>query len=52
MIVMRDLYCLKSSGSAWRAMIDEMLLDLGYKPSIADMDVRMKTETNPQTDKE
>ena len=52
MIVIRDLYDLNSSGSAWRDIIDERLIYLGYKLSREDMDFRMNTETNPQTIKE
>mmetsp|Transcript_15996 Transcript_15996/g.23839 ORF Transcript_15996/g.23839 Transcript_15996/m.23839 type:complete len:1130 (+) Transcript_15996:7540-10929(+) len=52
MVVIRALYGLKSSGAAWRAMLAETLLDLGYKPSRADMDVWMKPETNPKTGEE
>ena len=46
MIVIRDMYILKSSGKLWLAMIAEMLLELGYRPSRVDMDVRMNNETN------
>ena len=52
MIVIRSLYGLKSSGSAWRSMIFETLLDLSYKPSRAYTDICMKPKTNPQTGKE
>lgn len=51
MIVIRDLYGLKSIGAAWRAMISETILDLGYKPSIEDMDIWMKPDTKPQSGK-
>ena len=51
MIVIRDLYGLKSSGEAWISMLGEMLLYLGCKPSRSDMDVWMKTENNLQTAK-
>ena len=51
MIVIMDLYGLKSSRSAWTSMIVETLLYLGYKPSIADMDVWTNPKTNPQTGK-
>ena len=32
-------------------MFAETLLDLCYKPSRADMDICMKTDTKPQTEK-
>ena len=51
MVVIRALYGLKSSGSTWRAMISETLLDLGYKRSISDMDIWKKPDTKPQTGK-
>ena len=51
MIVIRDMNFLYSSVSAWRAMLYGILLDLGYKPSLADMDVCMNPETNPKTGK-
>ena len=52
MIVIRDLYGLKSSGSAGIPTIAEVLLDLGHKNSREYMDVWINTETNPQTLKE
>ena len=52
MILIRDLYVLKSSRSAYKSMLSETLLDLGYKTSIADMDVWMKPKTKPKTGKE
>ena len=52
MIIMRALYGLKSSGKACRAMLDKMLLELGYTPSRSDIDVWMNHYTNPETGKE
>ena len=52
MIVIRDLYGLKSIGAARRAMISETLIDLGYKPSRADMGVCMNPKNESQTVKE
>ena len=46
------MYSLNSSGSAWRAILVETLIDQGYKPSITDMVVWMKPETNRQNYKE
>ena len=42
MIVTRALYGLKSSGAAFRALLAEVLWDLGYRPSKADPDVYMR----------
>ena len=39
MIVVRALYGLKSSGTAFRAFLAETLYDTGYTPSKADLDV-------------
>ena len=52
MIIIRYMYSLNSSGSAWRAILVETLIDQGYKPSITDMVVWMKPETNRQNYKE
>ena len=52
MILIRALFELKSSGLARKAILYGTLLDLGYKPSRADMDVCMNPETNTQTGKE
>ena len=46
MIIIRALYVLKSSGVVWRAMLDDTLTDLDYKPARADMYVWMNTKTN------
>ena len=43
-----SLYGLKSSGAAWRSMIAQIHIEIGYKPSRVDMDVWMNPETNPQ----
>jgi len=42
MIVTRALYGLKSSGAAFRALLAEVLWDMGYRPSKADPDVYMR----------
>ena len=52
MIIIRYMYSLNSSGSAWRAILVETLIDQGYKPSITDMVLWMKPETNRQNYKE
>ena len=49
MMVIRDLYGLNSSGAAWRAMIVETLLYLGYKLFRAYMDVWINPKTKTQT---
>ena len=46
MILIRDLYDFKLSGVEQRDMIAEMILDLGYKPSIPDTDVWINPDTN------
>ena len=43
MTIIKDLHGLKSSGAAWRALLAEMILELGYKPSISDMYVWAKS---------
>ena len=52
MIVIMAMYVLKSSVSACIAMLDETLLDVGYKPSREDMDIWMDPKTNPQNGKD
>ena len=47
MIVIRNVYGLKSSGAAWRSMLAKMLLYLGYKLSISDMGAWMNPENKP-----
>ena len=42
MIIARALYGLKSSGAAWRATLAQTMEQLGYKPTQADPDVRIK----------
>ena len=42
MIVVRALYGLRSSGAAFRALLAEVLHDLGYVPSKADPDVYLR----------
>ena len=42
MLVVRALYGLKSSGAAFRALLAEVLYDMGYRPSYADPDVWMR----------
>jgi len=42
MIVVRALYCLKSSGAAFRAFLAEHLSDIGFAPTLADADVWMR----------
>jgi hypothetical protein len=47
MIIKRALYGLKSSGAAWRTMFAQSLLDLGYKPTLADPDVYLRKAVKP-----
>ena len=47
MIIKRALYGLKSSGAAWRAMLAQTLMDLGYVSTKADPDVWIKPQTKP-----
>ena len=42
MIIVRDICGLKSSGAAFRALLAEVLYDMGYRPSYADPDVWMR----------
>ena len=49
MVVIRDIYVLKLSGEACRAMLDDTLIDIGYRSSRVDMDFWMNPNTNPQT---
>ena len=46
-LVLRALYGLKSSGAAWRQILNQTLIDLGYVSSKADTDVWIKTEKKP-----
>ena len=39
MMVIKDMYSMKSIGSQWISIIDDMILKLSYKPSWVDMDV-------------
>ena len=43
MLVVRALYGLKSSGAAFREFLEEALYDLGYKSSMSDPDVWLRT---------
>ena len=43
MFVVRALYGLKSVGSAFRALLVEILYDMGYRPSYAYPDVWMRS---------
>ena len=46
-LVVRELYGLKSSGADWRQMLSQTLRDIGYVSSKADPDVCLKAETKP-----
>ena len=47
MLVTRALYGLKLSGAAFRALLSEVIWDLGYRPSRADPDVYMRPAVKP-----
>jgi len=47
MIVKMALYGLKSSGAAFRSLLAEVLMELGYSPSQADPDVWMRQAVKP-----
>ena len=47
MIVVRELYGIKSSGAAFWALLAETLNDLGYNPSFADQDVWIRAAVKP-----
>ena len=47
MIVRKELYCLISSGAAFRAHLAETLYDLNYSPSKADPDVWIRPAVKP-----
>ena len=47
MLVVRALYGLKSSGAAWRQILDQTLKNLCCVSSKADPDVWIKAETKP-----
>ena len=47
MIVKKALYGLKSSGAALRAHLAETLHDIGFKPTKADPDVRIRPAVKP-----
>ena len=46
MLITKALYGLKSSGAAFRALLSEVIWDLGYRPSRADPDVYMRPAEN------
>ena len=47
MLVVRELYGLKSSVAAFRALFYEQLRRLGYRPSISEPDVWMILSVKP-----
>ena len=47
LIIKRALYGIKSSGAAFRALLAEKLDDIGFKRSIAEPDVWMRSATKP-----
>jgi Reverse transcriptase (RNA-dependent DNA polymerase) len=50
-LIVRALYGLKSSGAAWRAHLAQSMLDIGFKPCLADPDVWMRPAVKPNGDK-
>ena len=49
-IIVRALYGLKSSGSAFRAHLFECMAALGYKPGLADPDIWLKSQNQDGID--
>ena len=47
MLLVRALDGIKSSGTYFRALLDDNLHDLGYRPQIADPGVWMRPELKP-----
>jgi hypothetical protein len=47
MVIVKALYGLKSSGAAWRSLLQQSLLDLGYESTKADPDVYRRPQTRP-----
>jgi hypothetical protein len=47
MVIKKALYGLKSSGAAWRALLDTTLVDLGYTSTKADPDVWIRAQVKP-----
>jgi hypothetical protein len=45
--VVRALYGLKSSGAAWRNMLQQTVIDMGFVPTVADPDVYRKRAMKP-----
>ena len=45
--IVRALYGLKSSGASWRAMFNNSIQDMGFRPSIADPDVYLRPFAKP-----
>ena len=45
--IVRALYGLKTSGASWRAMFNNSIQDMGFKPSIADPDVYLRAFAKP-----
>ena len=47
MVMVRDLYGLKSSGKAWRTMSAETLSNLYFVPTVDDPDFHSRRERKP-----
>jgi Reverse transcriptase (RNA-dependent DNA polymerase) len=50
-LIVRSLYGLKSSGTAWHAHLAQSMLDIGFKPCLADPDVWMQPAVKANGDK-
>jgi Reverse transcriptase (RNA-dependent DNA polymerase) len=50
-LIVRALYGLKSSGAAWRAHLAQSMIDIGFKPCVADPDVWMRAAAKNNGDK-
>jgi hypothetical protein len=47
MLIVRDLYGLKSSGASWASMLNDTLKSLGYSPLEADRNVWLRSGIKP-----
>ena len=50
MIIVRELYGLKSSGASWRSILSQTMVEMGYKSSLTDPDVWLRPHRNPSGD--
>jgi len=50
MLIRRALYGLQTSGFSWRTVLSQTLMDMGYKPSVADPDVYLRPASKANGD--